>query len=111
MANLATLALVATRGEARTFSGTHYTTAAATAAANISGWTIVFTTRDLLGRVLFSAAGTVISGIGGTYSFSLTAAQTTLDPASYVCDLWRTDSGSETIMGLGTLQITGDVRV
>ncbi len=111
MANIAALTLTVTRGEARTFNGTHQTSATDTTAINITGWTLLVTVRDLLGRVLFSTAATVVSGLSGTYSFAFTAAQTTLEPASYPCDLWRTDSGSETIMGLGTLQITSDVRV
>lgn len=111
MASVATLSLAVTRGEDRTVAGTHQTSASDTTAVNITGWTMVFTVRDAGGAVLFSKTVTVVSGGAGTYSFTLSASDTTVSVGSYPCDLWRTDSGSATVMGIGILSITADVRV
>ena len=108
---LATLALVLTQGEDRTFTGTHQTSATDTTVINITGWTMVFTARDANKIAVLSKTVTVVSGPNGTYTFTLAAADTNINPTTYACDLWRTDSGNATIMALGTLTINADVRV
>lgn len=110
-ATVAPLALVVTRGEDRTFNGTHVTSATDSTAVNISGWTMKFTAKDARGRVVLTKTPSVVSGAAGTYTFAVTASDTTINPGQYACDLWRTDSGNATIMGLGTLTINGEVRV
>lgn len=109
--NLSAPSWSVTRGEAKTFTGTHQTSATNTAAINITGWTIVFTARLNDGRVLFSKACSIVVAGSGTYSFSLTGSDTTITPGNYNADVWRTDSGSETIMAQGILTINADVRV
>lgn len=81
---------------------------------DISGWTLSFTIRDerLTGSALVTAAGSVTSGVDGTFSVALTAAQTTtLDPDEYAWDVWRTDSGSATVLALGDITVAGTPRV
>jgi len=109
--NLASPSWSVTRGEARTFQGMHQTSATNTTPINITGWTIVFTARLANGAVLFSKACSIVVAGSGTYSFSVTAADTTVTPGNYNGDIWRTDSGSETIMAQGILTINSDVRV
>jgi len=108
---VARIALECARGEARTFSGTHQTSGSDTTAINISGWTISITCRDTTGAVMFTKSGSIISGAAGTYSFAVTATNTTISPSAYQIDIWRTDSGSETLMAVGSLNITQEYRV
>ena len=100
-----------TRGEEKTEVGTHVTSASDATPINITGWTIVFTARLASGVVLFSKACTILVAGSGMYSFSLTASDTTITPGNYNADVWRIDSGSETIMCQGILTINSDVRV
>ena len=109
--NLSSPSWVVTRGEARTFNGTHVTSASNSTPINITGWTMVFTVRLADRRVLMSKTVSILSAGAGTYSFSLTGADTTITPGNYDADIWRTDSGSETIMALGVLTVNSDVRV
>lgn len=109
--NLAQPSWSVTRGEAKTFTGTHVTSASNTTPINITGWTMVFTARVADNRVLFSKTISIVIAGSGTYSFSLTASDTTVTPGNYTADIWRTDSGSETIMAQGILTINSDVRV
>ncbi len=109
-AYVAPLSITVTRGEARTFNYTHQTSGTDSTPINIAGWTIVFTARDQTNTVVLTKSITVSSGPAGTYTWGVTATDTTRDPTSYTCDIWRTDSGSETIMGLGTMVISADVR-
>jgi hypothetical protein len=109
--NIAAPVWSVTRGEAKTFTGTHVTSASNTTPINITGWTIQFTARLANKTVLFSVACSIVVAGSGTYSFSLTAANTTVTPGNYEGDIWRTDSGSETIMAHGILVINADTRV
>lgn len=109
--NLSAPSWSVTRGEAKTFTGTHQTSATNTTSINITGWTITFTARLSDNRVLFSKACTLVVAGAGTYSFSLTAADTTVTPGNYNADIWRTESGSETIMCQGILTVNSNVRV
>lgn len=110
-APLAAIALSITRGEARTFTGTHVTSATDTTPVNITGWTLSFTVRDANNQIVIQKAPSVVLGPTGTFSFSVTASDTTLSANIYNCDLWRTDAGNETVMGVGTFTILADVRV
>ena len=109
--NLASPSWSVTRGEAKTFTGTHQTSATNTTPINLTGWTMVFTARLADNRVLFSKTVSIVVAGSGTYSFSLTASDTTITPGNYTADIWRTDSGSETIMCQGILTVNSDVRV
>ena len=109
--NLANVSWSVTRGEGRTFTGTHVTSASNSTPINITGWTMVFTARLANRTVLFSKTISIVVAGSGTYSFSLTGSDTTITPGNYDADVWRTDSGSETIMCAGILTINSDVRV
>ena len=111
MAYVASLAINVTRGEDRAFAGTHQTSGTDSTAVNITGWTMVFTARDLHGVAWLSKTVSVTVGASGTYSFSVTASDLTVSSGNYPCDIWRTDSGNATIMGIGLLTVAGDVRV
>lgn len=105
----APLNLTIAKGEAVTFTCTHQTSAADTTAIDISGWTIVVTIEDEAGTTLITKAATVTSGPSGTYTFSVSHADTLVEPAVYPVDIWRTDSGSETLMGYGKFRVTREV--
>jgi hypothetical protein len=81
---------------------------------NISGWTLSFSIRDLKltdAAADVTASGSVTSGAAGTFSVTLTAAQTaSLDAGKYAWSVWRTDSGSSATLALGTLIISGTAR-
>jgi hypothetical protein len=109
--SVAVLALQVTKGEDRVFAGTHQTSGTDTTPINITGWTMKFTVRDANKNILFTKTPSVSVGASGTYTFSVAAADTTINPDTYPCDLWRTDSGLATVMGIGTLTIQPDVRV
>ena len=105
----AQLSFSCARGEAVTINCTHVTSATDATAINITGWTLKLTARDDNGNIFIDEAGTVISGAAGTYSFTLTHAETMRPRKSYQFDIWRTDSGSEKIMGLGFFTVTDEV--
>lgn len=105
----ASISLFAARGEAVTYTCTHQTSAGTTTAIDISGWTITATARDETGAAVLSKTGTVTSGVNGTYTIAVTHADSLLVPRAYRFDIWRTDSGSEKLMGVGTWTITGEV--
>lgn len=111
MPSVARIALECSRGEARTFAGTHQTSGSDTTAINITGWTISITVRDEGKITMFTKSGTVTSGPAGTYTFAVTATNTTISAKPYSIDIWRVDSGSETLMAVGTLTISDEVRV
>lgn len=67
------------------------------------------TARDDNGNVFITEAGTVDVGASGTYHFTLTHAETMRPRKSYKFDIWRTDSGSEKIMGFGYFDVTDEV--
>lgn len=64
-ASVAPLALEVTRGEDRTFAGTHQTSATNTTPVDITGWTLKFTAKDAKGNVKLTKSPSVISGPGG----------------------------------------------
>lgn len=112
MANLvAQLALTAALGEDRTFAGTHQTSSTDTTAVNITGWTIVVTVKSP-SAVTVTLSGTVTLGTAGTYTWTITAANTvTLGVGVSRIDVWRTDAGAATLMAIGDFNITQEVRV
>lgn len=109
MADVATVHLSISRGGAKTYTVTHETSGTNTAPIDVTGWTIVITAKDASGRSVLNKNGTVTNGPLGLYTFSVTHADTLLSPANYALDIQRTDSGSETLMGLGTFTITREV--
>jgi hypothetical protein len=78
---------------------------------DITGWTLLMSVSGG-GAVLFTKAGAVISGAAGTFSVSLTDAETELLAASdvYDYDVWRTDAGAERVLARGTLRVLSVVR-
>ncbi len=121
MSNLiAQLALTAALGEDRTFAGTHYTsdptiaatsTVPAATVVNITGWTLVTTIKNPAGTTV-TLSGTVTLGTAGTYTWTVTAANTvTLGVGVSRIDVWRTDAGAATLMAIGDFNITQEVRV
>lgn len=107
--DVATLNISVARGSAKTYNFTHQTSGSNTAAVNITGWTITVTVRNADGSLLFTKTASVVSGAAGTYTWSVTKANTNVTPTSYPMDIWRTDSGSETLMGVGQFTITPEV--
>lgn len=81
---------------------------------DISGWTLAYTIRDkhLTGSALASSVGTVTSGASGTFTVPITAAQSAaIDPGNYSWDVWRTDSGSASLLAHGDIIVAGSPRV
>lgn len=105
----ATIAISAAKGEAVTYPCTHVTSGSSSTPIDITGWTIKVTARDQSGTVVLNKTASITSGVAGTYSFSVTHADTTLTPFAYPLDIQRTDSGSEKLMGFGKWTITGEV--
>ncbi len=106
---VANLDLSAAKGETVTFPFVHQVSAADDTAVDISGWTIVMTVKDDAGTVLLSKSATVTSGPSGTYTISVSHADMLLEFNKYPVDIWRTDSGSETLMGYGKFRVTREV--
>ena len=82
--------------------------------ADITGWTIVFTLAERLGnptKILNGISGTVTSGPDGTFTVSLTSAQTTITPGDYWYDVWRTDSGNKRVLAVGKFYVEDEVRI
>lgn len=85
------------QGESVTLTFTAVTTTA------ITGWTLTFTCKRFHTdtAALFTLTPTITDGVNGVFTVSLTPAQTTTLMTylqSYCCDVWRTDSGSETLL-------------
>ena len=111
MSYVALLNLSTARGEARTYNGTHQVSATDSTPVNITSWTIKVQAKDFNGNVVLDKTATVTSGPSGTYSFAVTHADTaTVGPGNYNMDIYRTDSGSETLMCYGAWNVTPDVR-
>src|SRR4051812_27507279 len=111
----APLALDAYKGEDYEARGVHKLSRAPGAqVVDISGWAITFTVRVLpttANPPLLSIDAAVLSGTAGTYLISLTSAQTlALGVGVFHADVWRTDSGAQTEMAVGTLTILQPVR-
>lgn len=105
----ATLDLAVEKGEDIVFTGTHQVSATDATVVDISGWTIVVTVKTADGVLLYTLAGTVVSGAAGTYSWPLTHTQTNIASKYLQVDIWRTDSGSQREMAKGRLFIGPDV--
>ena len=78
---------------------------------DITGWTIELNVKgDAL--VITSAAAVIVSGPLGTFTVALSDAVTdALVAASYLYDVWRTDSGSERILARGIFRVLSVARV
>lgn len=105
------------KGEAFEIDGIHKTATDGTGTVvDISGWALQFTLRKKAGdpdtgqSPLLQVAGVVVSGIAGTYTVSLTSAQTKLPAGNYDYDIWRTTTGSETSMAHGIFTISQGVK-
>lgn len=78
------------RGDTEVLSGT--VTDSTGTAYNITGYTIKFTVKKRYGdpdteAIIGPVAGVIVSGAAGTYTVSLTKAQTYVDPDNYVYDV------------------------
>jgi hypothetical protein len=111
-ADVATLSLKAYKGEDYVLAGTHKVSSSG-AVQDITGWTIKLTLRrqpSSTGTPLLQVTGTVVSGTAGAYTVPLTSAQLdALDPGDYAADLWRTNSGAQTEMGIGVFTLAQPV--
>lgn len=101
--------------EGTVYRGETYTLAfTMTPLTDITGWTISWRLKTALTDVaaLLTIVATTVVAASGTFSVTLTAAQTAaLTMDTYVADVWRTDSGSEALLATGRLQVKGTVRV
>lgn len=79
---------------------------------DITNWTIVFTLKASPGAspAILAKSGTVVNGPQGKFSVNLTAADTAQLPQAYAYDIWRTDSGTETVLSIGSFTILQEVR-
>lgn len=78
------------------------------AATTISAWTISCAIKKFHGdsSATLTIAGSITSAASGVFTVALTAAQTAaLDLQSYVFSITRTDSGSNTQMAVGYLNM------
>lgn len=85
-----------------------------TPTTNITAWTIAWNLKTAFTdtAALLTVAAVIVSAAAGTFSVTLTAAQTAaLTMDTYVADVWRTDLGSEALLATGRLQVKGTVRV
>jgi hypothetical protein len=111
MPNPAPLSLAIGKGEARTFSGVHQKSQSDSSPVNIFGWTILVTITDQSGNQLAQKTASVTGdGTAGAYTWALTATDSAIAAQRTQIDVWRTDVGSESIMAIGTLDITGNPR-
>ena len=109
--DVAPISLQAARGEARTYLGTHQTSATNTTPVDITGWTIVLTVRrDTNGPVVLTKTATLLSPLLGTYQIVASATDTNLQPGVYPADLWRTDANSQRQIGYGTFTVGPSVQ-
>lgn len=113
----AKIALTCYKGEDYEADGTHVSSDDATTAqpVDITGWTIVFTVRAAPGTsgspLLGPVECTLVSAPAGTYKVTLTSAQTAaLGVGSYWCDFWRTNSGAQTELAIGTFKVRQGVN-
>lgn len=77
---------------------------------DITGWTIRFHVKGQLSdaATLLTINGVIVSAVAGTFSITLTAANTTtLGVGIYYYDVWRTDSGQACALALGKLTVKG----
>lgn len=80
-----------------------------------AGKTLAFTVRkdDSDTGVIFQKTGAAITvnGGGDTITVAVTAADNTLSPGAYRCDLWITDAGSEDLLAEGVYTVRRNPRV
>lgn len=87
-------------------------------ATNITGWTLAFTVRKSYGdasalMTKTSGAGiTVTDATNGVFKVAIASADSTgLEQRAYVFDIQRTDSGSRTVLTIGTLTLLPEVTL
>jgi hypothetical protein len=81
---------------------------------DITGWTLSFKVKQRLddAAALLTIAGSITTAAAGTFSVTLSAANTTtLSAGRYTYDVWRTDSGSNAALAIGALTVKGSVRL
>ncbi|HYM24440.1 MAG TPA: hypothetical protein VEU08_14590 [Vicinamibacterales bacterium] len=93
------------RGEAVTLAFTM------TPVTDITGWTITFTLKrnQTDPTPILTIAAVITNGPNGTFTVSLTKAQTNMQAGTYQYDIQRTDAGSEAVLSIGTFTITQEV--
>jgi len=82
---------------------------------NVTGWTIKLylkTDAEASGDPLLTITATITDGSAGTFSVTLTSAQTLalLAGKRYRFDVWREGTGVQTLLFAGNLDILGQVR-
>lgn len=79
---------------------------------DITGWTIEFTVEGSPRLPKFIQKGaSVTSGPGGLFEVTLTAVETDLTPGAYQYDAFRTDSGSQRALAVGTFVVRDVARL
>lgn len=78
---------------------------------DITGWTIVFTLKQAItdASAVLTLSATIVSAAAGTFKVVMTKAHLTKPPGVYVYDVQRTDSGSETVLSIGSFVILPSV--
>lgn len=108
----AVLNLVIGKGEDVTFTGTHQVSETDATPVDLTGWTILVTVKDHIGRTtLFTETGTPANQTTnrGQFTWSLSSANTSIASRTYAVDVWRTDAGFATLMAIGVLDIDAAV--
>lgn len=102
------------RGEDIVLNGTVYTTDTGSTAENISGWALSFSVAEARNSTvkLITKAGSIVSAAAGTFTVTIDDTDTdSIAPGTYFWDVWRTDSGSERLLGKGAFTIEGNARI
>lgn len=78
---------------------------------NITGWTLQFTLsrQKNSNTKLIEEPGYITSAVAGEFSVDLDVDQTDLRPGKYYWDVWRTNAGSNRVLGIGEFTILPDV--
>jgi hypothetical protein len=81
---------------------------------DITGWTLRLYVKAALSdtAVLLTVNGAITSAVAGTFSVTLTAAQTAaLATGIYSYDVWRIDAGQECALAVGKMIVKGSVTL
>ena len=92
------------------FTGTQWTSSAKITPANITGWAIRVKAQRKDGTVVLDTPATVTDGPNGKYTWSVSHTVSNITTGLLKLDIFRSDSGFETPMVIGTLKLGADVR-
>lgn len=106
------IAFYIAKGADAVFQGTHWTGPDKLTPVNLNGWTILVKAKRKDGTIILNNVPAAILGDGSTgqYTWTMTHAQSNVASGLCSLDIFRTDTGVETPLVIGTLQIGADVR-